>query len=238
MEERKTEPISTTSQRSGNVLQTIFRGLLRLILVLLVGSLLGAAVYLGFVYGYKRMIVQPANRNLAQIQQVETRQALAQERIGERLTQYNERLTGLESQQTFTGEDISGIQSSIQDLETALEEQSLILERVIELETAIEELETTTDELTQDIIENNEDTAILRITLTSSEVDGEQDDGDLLFILKRDVQALHAMELLNRARLYLIQSNLGLAEQDVEFARQVLLRLYADAPVYQQEIYL
>jgi hypothetical protein len=38
------------------------------------------------------------------------------------------------------------------------------------------------------------------------------------------------MELLSRARLFMYQSNFGLAEQDVQIARDVLVTVQRDAP--------
>ena len=48
--------------------------------------------------------------------------------------------------------------------------------------------------------------------------------------LKRQVDLLKAMELLSRARLYMYQSNFGLAKQDVQTARDLLARMGPDAP--------
>jgi uncharacterized coiled-coil protein SlyX len=48
--------------------------------------------------------------------------------------------------------------------------------------------------------------------------------------LEQQVQLLKAMELLSRARLFMYQSNFGLAEQDVLIARNLLAALQPDAP--------
>ena len=47
--------------------------------------------------------------------------------------------------------------------------------------------------------------------------------------LKRQVDLLKAMELLSRARLYMYQSNYGLAEQDVQSARDLLVMIRPEA---------
>ncbi|MGZ9223396.1 MAG: hypothetical protein ACXW4Q_14920, partial [Anaerolineales bacterium] len=48
--------------------------------------------------------------------------------------------------------------------------------------------------------------------------------------LDRQVNLLKSMELLSRARLFMYQSNFGLAEQDVQIARDLLARVESDAP--------
>ena len=48
--------------------------------------------------------------------------------------------------------------------------------------------------------------------------------------LKRQVDLVKSMELLSRARLFMYQSNFGLAEQDVQSARDLLAMTRSDAP--------
>jgi hypothetical protein len=48
--------------------------------------------------------------------------------------------------------------------------------------------------------------------------------------LERQLNLLKGMELLSRARLFLYQSNFGLAQQDVQSARDLLRSVQADAP--------
>jgi hypothetical protein len=48
--------------------------------------------------------------------------------------------------------------------------------------------------------------------------------------LERQLDVLKGMELLSRARLFLYQSNFGLAQQDVQAARDLLRSVQADAP--------
>ncbi len=58
---------------------------------------------------------------------------------------------------------------------------------------------------------------------TVSGLDASVDDASLAFI--RELDMLRSMELLSRARLFLYQANYGLAAQDLEAARSVLLAL-------------
>jgi len=49
--------------------------------------------------------------------------------------------------------------------------------------------------------------------------------------LARQIKLLRAMELLSRARLFLYQSNFGLAEQDIQAAREILAAVQPSAPL-------
>jgi hypothetical protein len=48
--------------------------------------------------------------------------------------------------------------------------------------------------------------------------------------LERQINILKAMELMSRARLFMYQSNFGLARQDVNIARDLLAAVQPDAP--------
>jgi hypothetical protein len=48
--------------------------------------------------------------------------------------------------------------------------------------------------------------------------------------LDRQINLLKGMELLSRARLFMYESNFGLARQDVQIARDILAKIQTDAP--------
>jgi len=54
-------------------------------------------------------------------------------------------------------------------------------------------------------------------------------------VLFHQLQLVKAMELLTRARLVLVQNNLGLAQFDVQAGRRILVDLQAEVPAYQSE---
>jgi len=53
--------------------------------------------------------------------------------------------------------------------------------------------------------------------------------------LKREIMLTRAIETLARARLYLSQSNFGMAKQDVQSTRDILAQLASDAPAHQTD---
>ncbi len=59
-------------------------------------------------------------------------------------------------------------------------------------------------------------------------------NNSVMIALKREIMFTRAIEMLSRSRLFLSQSNFGLAKQDVQSARDILAELKIDAPVYQQ----
>ena len=58
-------------------------------------------------------------------------------------------------------------------------------------------------------------------------------NNSVMITLKREIMLTRTIETLSRARLYLSQSNFGLAREDVQAARDILTELLTDAPTYQ-----
>jgi predicted RNase H-like nuclease (RuvC/YqgF family) len=122
----------------------------------------------------------------------------------------------LQSRQEQTEQELADLQTKLGTLETVQNEHDQSLnkldDRIGEIETEIaartESLETL-ERIQSEIQEQNE--------VASAE-------------LERQVDLLKSMELLSRARLFMYQSNFGLAEQDVQIARDVLATVQEDAP--------
>ena len=57
----------------------------------------------------------------------------------------------------------------------------------------------------------------------------------VMIALKREIMFTRTIETLSRARLFLSQSNFGLAKTDVQSARDILVKLSIDAPPYQKD---
>jgi len=68
---------------------------------------------------------------------------------------------------------------------------------------------------------------------TALEEEMTAQNNSVMIALKREVAYTRAVETLSRARLYLAQSNFGLAKRDVQSARDILAELKTDAPEYQ-----
>jgi hypothetical protein len=116
--------------------------------------------------------------------------------------------------------------------------------RVGELETRIENLQTELSEMDSRVgaietsieahTESIEKLESMQITL---EQEAEAQTNSVMIILKREIMLTRAIETLSRARLYLSQSNFGLAKIDVQSARSILAELSADAPSYQVDAF-
>lgn len=198
----------------------LFRGLVRLFLVILAGAAIGLCAYLSYLFIFRELVTQPSTDFQEAFSLSETRQALAQERYDEKLADYNERIAVLESQHLLDSEALDELQSDVLALQVALDDQSELLERIAALEEGLEETLDQLNQVDEQGSSNQEAIESVQATL-SAPVQSEEEDA--ISGLLQEVRLLHALELLDRGRLYLLQNNLGLAEEDILAAREILL---------------
>ncbi|MBI9046013.1 MAG: hypothetical protein JEZ06_16090 [Anaerolineaceae bacterium] len=199
------------NQSSNRIMTRFFIFLFRLILVVLTAIVLGSGIYFGFQFVYKDMILRPIENNAARISLQET---LQEENLAdERLSQLNNRLIELENQQDLDAENISELLAEISTLETRIDQQSQQLEKLIEFETELQDM--------SDNLEKNKD-----------EISKLQETPEMpqtpIQELQHELWVLQAMELISRSRLYLLQNNSGLAVEDLENTRAILVKLQKD----------
>lgn len=125
-------------------------------------------------------------------------------------------LKQLHQQQRQTEQTIADLQTRLTEMETQQAQQAESLTALGGRLTNVEkEIDSHTESLAaldkmQDTLQSQNDAASAELT--------------------RQVNLVKSMELLSRARLYMYQSNFGLAEQDVQTARDLLTMIRPDAP--------
>jgi TolA-binding protein len=199
----------------GKVLRAIVRTILTLILVFFILVVLAAAAYYGVVYVHNEAIV-PAQNARASLAILSTSQAQSNLSLGQLSASLNE----LQASRAQDSAKINSLDGTVSDLQTAIQNQNQTLGRLDSLEAS---LNTLTGRMDLSSISSGE-----QLTALADSSLSVQD-------LQTQVKLLQAMELLNRSRLYLLQSNYGLARSDVDSARQVLTALQPALPAYQQD---
>jgi hypothetical protein len=202
---------SNTTPAAPSGFRKFLRALLRLVLFGLVTAVIITVVYLGVVYMLQNA-VQPARVNAEQLRDLSTRQASRDEKSDERLDEMSQRLAELESQQDLNNEQFSGLKGDVEALNRAIGGQTNTLNR-------LELLEGQMDSVLQFI--SPLATGTVQETLVAS---NQQLRADMV-LMQRELKALKALELINRARLFILQENYGKAGNDMEEAHQSLLAL-------------
>jgi uncharacterized coiled-coil protein SlyX len=125
-------------------------------------------------------------------------------------------LERLQTQQSQNEQTIADLQTRLTAMETQQAQQA---ESLANLDSRVTDIETEIAAHTKSLtaLENMQATLQAQTDANSAE-------------LERQIKLLKGMELLSRARLYMYQSNFGLAKQDAQTARDLLATVQPDAP--------
>jgi hypothetical protein len=172
--------------------------------------------------------------------ELEASQADAAARLDEVFVQVGQLQTTLEEAQAARDTiqaAVEAIQAAQETGQADLEALGVDLERLQAGLTSSEQaLETLGDELAAmqagaaDLVAQVE-TYGLDVIALREELSGEKSPTVLL----QELQLVKAMELLTRARLVLVQNNVGLAQFDIQAGRRILVDLQSEVPAFQSE---
>lgn len=220
------EPVTPTGaqpKKEGSclsALQMVLRVTVRVLVAIIFGVMLGVLLYVGVPWLQNRFVV-PLDQHEQRLDILETDVA--------------RRLEGLESERQAQAEQVGEVHARLdsldQSLDTRLATQTALQAQVMNDADA---LRTTLAEIEQQIAVLESRAEELQAALDaqrerldqSQAVDEEQ--AAALTDLEQQTQLLRAMGMLSRARLFLMQNNLGLAQLDIEAARATLAVLRPD----------
>jgi hypothetical protein len=207
-------PRSPSGERRGTVAGRFGRLLLRILFVLVVGTCLGLAAYFGGPALYRNYI-EPVQVNTQRIADLE--QALAQMQARDQQDQTNsaDHLAQIEGRLAAQAETLATLQADVEGLQSSQAGHDQHLQ-------TLDELSTRVDALAGDMEQMATQVAGLETSLAGGDSPTQR--------LGRQLQLIRVMELLTRARLWLIQNNVGLAADEVRSARAVLEQTAAEAP--------
>ncbi len=208
------------AKRAGIALATFLKALVRVLLICLTAVLLGGLIYFAFVAVYQQAVL-PARENANRISLLETAQAQDSHRLDQRLESFQQRLTSLENQHQLTHETLDELAANQDALQDGLDQQAAELQRLDELQEELENVRSYTDKAYQ-------------LGIQGYEASFGKDD--LIRALERQIVVLKVASLLNRSRLYMLQSNFGLARSQVEMARELLVELQERSTPQQQSV--
>ncbi len=234
--------------RMWSAFRAFVRALFRLALLVLIIAAIVLGAYQGIPLLYNNYVL-PLQQNTRDIGDLRARQDQTAGQVTERLNDVRERIDQLEVVSDQDKQTIAELQTQIQELEALLvAQQGELSEAMAQSEEQDEALQQTLDSLSESLGEM--DTALGSLEDSIGELAGEVDENraqsDALALafadaenpintLRRELQLVKAMELITRSRLFLSERNLGLLEQDLLAARELLLGLQGDVLDYQED---
>ncbi len=217
----------------GRGLGGLFKFLVRLIFVLVLAVALGAGIYFGVVRGIPaldRLYVQPVRENSTKIAALEARATQTAEQFNLQIADLQERITALEVQNDTDKETLAALETQLAAIEELQTTQQTLSQRLDELAAALATLEqaladtqsdqqAALDDLSDAVTANQAALAAIQQELAQEDFPAEQ--------VYLELQLVKAMALLTRSQVFIFQQNLGLAQQDVTAARELVAGISA-----------
>jgi len=226
---------SAESQRDvenkDNMFTRFIVGLLRIVLIAAFLGLLGVLIFYGLPQLYIRTVL-PLQNEMRSLGDTQYNQKQEIHNLSQEVGDIETRLNDIEIKQDSINQDIDEIANRLESLlssQEALDENITNIQaenqvNIDDLSSSLDELERILNQINKTMKNTDED-----ITEMQNELDVLQerlDNGDVPVVeLRRELQMVKAMELLTRSRLFLVENNLGLAEDDLLTAHQLIINL-------------
>jgi hypothetical protein len=221
-------PDTGKGNRFGQALRVFLRALVRLLLIVCVAALLGLALYYGVPAVYTRFI-QPVQENTLRIESLQTSQAQTDKLAAQNMTDAQSRLGTLESQYDHASQAMGTVQARLNNIDTRSGNDES------QIKASSERLDALDSSIKQILGDMQAVTTTLKTDNTNiQELADKIKAGDpAIKTLYQDLQLVKTMELITRSRLFLGQNNLGLAQADIQTARDLLNGLQSQVEPYQ-----
>lgn len=230
----------------------ILRFFVRATLILVLGIGLGVGLYLGLPALYRQFIL-PVQQHTLEISILSTQQAQNSQQNSQRIETLLERVDALELQ---SQDQLSSLEQAWVEMEAITQTQVAYLPTLAALQTAsanqqvdFEQQRAALDDLQERLtrLESDSNAAIDQLDAALAGLEGRiqtlqtaQDQSVSQTALHNELQLLRAMNLLTRARYYLVANNTSLAEVDIRAAitiiQQLQHSLLADQTIYLAEL--
>ncbi len=237
----------------------LWRVLIRLIFVIVVGIGLGIATFFGVSALYTQFI-QPIQEHSLRLNALEGSYEQSSQQQSRRVDDLASRLDTLEAQGDTHKESLADLQTRLENLEgaqatqtaalgTTVEEMSALQSSLTDLLSSVESIQDTVDALEADmqVTEAGLEEAGASIDTISEEIENNTQNLQNLSALvegeaarweamRHELVLLRVMELISRSRFFLVQNNLSLAQADIRAGRDLLLNLQNDLPANQVDL--
>jgi len=218
--------------RIANAFLAFVRFLVRLLVILVLAALLAAGVYYGLPALYRQYVL-PLQTKVTQLASTQAAQEQNSQQLAQRVDDLQSRLNQLETQSDTDKQSISSLQSGLDNVHSTQQANFGVAEgiqatarmQIGDVNTSMNALSTQVAGLSTSVAMVNGEFQSVTERLQTADTPVAE--------LSNELQLVKAMELLTRSRISLISNNIGLAQQDIGAARDLLTSLKPQVPAYQ-----
>ncbi len=205
-----------------SVFTRVMRFILRLIVVVVFGVVLGAALYLGVPALY-RSTIEPMRANTERIEELQDSLEMGFSTSDKQVERLGERLAEAEGRLAEQIETTAALQAELDGIGEVLDDQARKISRLTNMSDQLEAITTDLDETIGRV-------ELLEVSLSEVNFPAVE--------FRRQVRMISAMTMITKARLWLIQDDLGQAAEEISAARELLANSAASMNVVDEEIVL
>ncbi len=206
----------------------LMRALAKALVVVLILGGVAAAAYYGLPYVYRRYL-QPVEETQAAVQRLEDQTERRFQELDRRLRALEEEDAQRRGRLDALEERLEQMQARLEGLQEQMAAQQSELRQITALQRQLSELESQMEALDAALQEAQNQNQQIQAQVAALAVPVDQ--------IHRYLKILQAMEHLTRARLFLDQSNYGLAKSEVQYAQDIVVALQSTAPPEGAETY-
>lgn len=218
--------------RMANAFLAFIRFLVRLLAILILIGLLAAGVYYGLPALY-RQYVQPLQAKVTQLASTQAAQEQNNQQLTQRIDDLQSRVGKLETQSDTDKQNLSSLQTGLENVQSTQQAnfgaaegiQATASVQIEDINTSMNALSTQVAGVSTSVARSNREFQSVTERLQTADTPVAE--------LSNELQLVKAMELLTRSRISLVSNNLGLAQQDIGAARDLLTALKPQVPPYQ-----
>ena len=244
--------MSEQHEKKPNFLLRSLRFLVRLLLIILVGAVIGGGLYYGFTVGYQR-VFQPLQEHEMRLNALESYYDEETAQVSRQLADLQSRVDRLEMGNDTQKETLVDMENRLQQMEKSLEADE---EALAALKNDFGEIDIHQGEVAQMMNSLEDDLSAMQSDVkklfeqvgdlsAAREADKQVLDSLLMSVEDSDsrwesigmnMEVLRVLELLTRSRFSLAQGNVTIAKADIQDAHQRLMALADGAAANQVEI--
>ena len=219
--ENETEVAEQVSEQGQvSAFSRVMRFILRLIFVVVFGIVIGAALYLGVPTLY-RSTIEPMQANTERIEELQETLAIGLSTSEKQVKRLGERLVEAEGRLAEQGEITAALQAELDGIGVVLDDQTDELSKIRIMSDRLKDI-------TSDLDETIDRVELLEVALSEVQFPAVE--------FRRQVRMISAMTMITKARLWLIQDNLGQAAEEISAARELLANSIVDMNVVDEEL--
>jgi hypothetical protein len=197
-----------------------FKWVLRFVVVVIIFSLVGFGIYLGFPYLYQQWI-KPLEEQGLQLKELKTQFNNNQESFSTRLTDLQDRIQALTLQQDKNKEVISNLAQNIEEISRLKNTQEALAKQAENLNIEIEKYASNSEALNKQFGIINTHLQEQQTMLATLSVQNQQ---QATAISKREQETIliRILEYISHSRSAFASKNYGSAQEDLQAARDLL----------------